>query len=82
MKNQDDIIKGLLSFIDLWKSLAQKDHTGLYISFQHDLMIFWKDVKDTLKMPCAPRISSLVNGFWPSTRIQSSNNVTLSTDGL
>jgi hypothetical protein len=63
MKNQEDIIKGLLSFIDLWKSLAQKDDMRLYASSHDDLIMNWKGFRDALKMPPPPPQSSLVHGF-------------------
>jgi hypothetical protein len=47
MKNQEDIIKGLLSFIDLWKSLAQKDDMRLYASSHEGLQGCSKDASST-----------------------------------
>jgi hypothetical protein len=69
MKNQEDIIKRLSSFIDFWESLAQRDHTGLYARSQNELIMYWKDVRDALRMPPPPLQSALVHGSWPSTRI-------------
>jgi hypothetical protein len=62
MKNQDDIIKKLSSFIDFFESLAQKDPLGLYTR-SHDDLIMYKGVRDALKMPPPPPQPSLVNGF-------------------
>jgi hypothetical protein len=63
MKNQEDIIKGLSSFIDLWESLAQIDHTGLYARSHDELIMYWKGVRDALRMPLPPSQSALVHGF-------------------
>jgi hypothetical protein len=82
MKNEDDIIKGLSSFIDLWESLAQRDHIGSYARSHGDLIMYWKGVRDALKLPPPPLRASLVNGFWPSTRIQRSDTVPLLHDGI
>jgi hypothetical protein len=82
MKNEDDIIKGLSSFIDLWESLAQRDHTGSYARSHGDLIIYWKGIRDVLKLPPPPLRTSLVNGFWPSTCIQISDTVPLLHDGI
>jgi hypothetical protein len=82
MKNEDDIIKGLSSFIDLWESLAQRDHTGSYARSHGDLIMYWKGIRDALKLPPPPLQASLVNGFWPSTCIQRSDIVPLSHDRI
>jgi hypothetical protein len=82
MKKEDNIIKGLSSFIDLWESLAQRDHTGSYGRSHGDFIMYWKGVRDALKLPPPPLRASLVNGFWPSTRIQTSDIVPLSHDGI
>jgi hypothetical protein len=44
--------------------------------------MYWKGIRDALKMPPPPPQSSLVNGFWPSTCVQSSENDILSIDGI
>jgi hypothetical protein len=82
MKNEDDFIKGLSSFIDLWESLAQRDHTGSYARSHGDLIIYWKDVRDALKLPLPPLQTSLINGFWLSTHIQISDTIPLSHDEI
>jgi hypothetical protein len=42
MKNQDDILKELSSFIEHWESLAQKDFSGSYARFHGNLIAYWK----------------------------------------
>jgi hypothetical protein len=81
MKNQDDIIMGLSSFIGLWESLAERDPSGSYVRSHNDLILYWKGVRDALQMPPPPLVASLVNGFWQATRIQRQDNVPLSNDG-
>ena len=55
---------------------------GSYARSYHDVIMYWKGVRDALKMPPPPLQSSLVNGFWPSTCIQSSENDTLLVDRI
>jgi hypothetical protein len=40
MKNQDDIIKGLSTFIGLWESLVERDPSGSYARSQNDLILY------------------------------------------
>jgi hypothetical protein len=40
MKNQDDIIKGLSSFIGLWESLAERDPSDSYARSHNDLILY------------------------------------------
>jgi hypothetical protein len=81
MKNQDDIIKGLSSFIGLWESLVERDPSGSYARSHNDLILYWKGVRDALQMLLPPPVASLMNGFWPVTHIQGQDNVPLSNDG-
>jgi hypothetical protein len=54
MRNQDDIIKGLTSFIEHWECLARKDPSGSYARSHSDLIAYWKGVRDALKVPLHP----------------------------
>jgi hypothetical protein len=62
MKNQDDIIKGLSSFVEHWESLAWKDPFRSYTRSYDDLIAYWAGVRDTLKVPPPPQ-TFLLNGF-------------------
>ena len=62
MRNQDDIIKGLTSFIEYWKYLAWKDPSGSYARFHSDLIAYSKGVRDALKVT-PPPCPNLQNGF-------------------
>jgi hypothetical protein len=76
MRNQDDIINELTSFIEHWECLAWKDPSGSYARSHGDLIAYWKDVRDALKVPPPPR-PNLQNGFWTATRVQTSMNDTM-----
>jgi hypothetical protein len=81
MRNQDDIIKGLTSFIKHWECLARKDPSGSYARSHGDLIAYWKGVRDALKVTPPPR-PNLQNGFWLATRVQTSVNDTMTIDGI
>ena len=62
MRDQDDIIKGLTSFIEHWECLAWKDPSRSYARSYGDLIAYWKGVQDALKVIPPPRLN-LQNGF-------------------
>jgi hypothetical protein len=81
MRNNDDIINGISSFIEHWESLAQKGPSRSYAKSHGDLIAYWKDVQDALKVPF-PTWSCLQNEIWPATQVQSSVNDTMTADGI
>ena len=81
MRNQDEILKDLSSFTKHCKSLAWKVSSRSYTRSHGDLIAYWKGVQDALEVPPLPR-TSLLNGFWPATRVQSSMNDILTVDGI
>ena len=62
MRNQDDIIKGLTSFIEYWEGLPRKDPSESYATSHSDLIAYWKGVQNALKVTPPPP-ANLQNGF-------------------
>ena len=44
IRNQDNIIKELTSFIEHWECLARKDPSRSYVRSHGDLIAYWKGV--------------------------------------
>jgi hypothetical protein len=81
MKNLDDIIKGLSSFINLWESMANIDSSGSYRTFYGSLIQYWRDTRDALKMVPPPPQNILVIGFWPRSWVFNYVNDTFLANG-
>ena len=71
MKNLDDIVKGLGSFINLWDTMGASDSVRQYQQKHEYLSYYWKDVKDSLGKAMEPD-SHMKNGFWPHSRVSTS----------
>ena len=68
MRNIDEIVKGISGFIKHWDTLCAEDCTGEYRRRYEHLSYYWRAVKDVLLLPMQSN-STLMDGFWPSTRI-------------
>ena len=64
MKNLNDIVKGLGSFINLWDTMGASDSTRQYQQKHEYFSYYWKGVKDSLGEAMEPD-SRMKNGFWP-----------------
>ena len=64
MKNLDDIVKDLGSFINLWDIMDASHSTGQYRQKHEYLSYYWKGVKDSLGKAMEPDFR-MKHEFWP-----------------
>ena len=80
MKAHDEICKGLNSFITMWENMANDDFSGEYRRKIEPVSYYWKGVRAALNEP-VPQRHTLLNGFWPSSRIANEVEDQMENDG-
>jgi hypothetical protein len=80
MRGVDDISKGISGFIKYWEALCDEDGSGEYRRRFEHLVFYWRAVNAALKEPIEPS-DALKDGFWPSTRIETTEEDELDDDG-
>ena len=80
MKDVQNIVKGISGFIKYWEKLCNADVTGESRRRYEHLVHYWHDVKIALEEPL-PNSTILKDGFWPTTRVQATQEDQLDEDG-
>ena len=80
MNDVQNMVKGISGFIKYWEKLCNADVTGESRMRYEHLVHYWRDVKIALEEPL-PNSTILKDGFWPTTRIQATQEDQLDEDG-
>ena len=80
MNDVQNIVKGISRFIKYWEKLCNADVTGESQWRYEHLVHYWRDVKIALEEPL-PNPIVLKDGFWPTTRVQATQEDQLDKDG-
>ena len=80
MKDVQNIVKGISRFIKYWEKLCNAYVTGESRRRYEHLIHYWRDVKIALEEPL-PNPTILKDGFWPTTRVQATQEDQLDEDG-
>ena len=80
MKSHDEVCKGLSSFIARWGEMADSDLSGEFRRWIDPTQSYWKGVRSALDEPLTMR-RTLVDGFWPTTRVTHEQEDEMHKDG-
>ena len=80
MRSVEDISKGITGFIKYWEALCNEDGTGEYRRRFEHYVFYWRAVLACLKEPIQASVA-LKDGFWPSTRVEATEEDELDDDG-
>lgn len=80
MKGVNDIVKGLSGFINYWDDLCRADVSGEHRRRYENVVRYWCGVKAALQEPL-PVSSVLIDGFWPTTRVEATEADHFDEDG-
>jgi hypothetical protein len=67
MRNFDEVVKGLVGFVNLWDTMANEDISSEFKRRNEPLSYHWRGVKSAMALEISVP-QTLQNGFWPSSR--------------